>query len=159
MSIKILCRRRSPIGLVVLALTVLAATVLLAPSAVAEGVESFRDAVTSARGDTSCGALRYNPVVEQAADLVNRSTDDYLDQKATQVPILDPRPALKNFGYSGENAVLLQGAAKNDGDSIKGAILEGFAAMPDCSYTDFGVSIRKNETTGYKLSSLILAGS
>jgi hypothetical protein len=137
--------------------TVLSTGLSLAPSALADPLANFRNAVASARGGTSCGPLRYNPVVQQAAEVINRSTDDYLNHAATRVPILDPLEGLKDLGYGGTKAYLLQGADRSDALAIKGALLEGYAAIPDCSYTDFGVSMRRNETTGYNLASSVLA--
>jgi hypothetical protein len=136
---------------------VLSAGLSLAPSALADPAANLRDAVTSARSGTSCGPLRYNPVVQQVAEVINRSTDDYLNHAATRVPILDPLEGLKDLGYRGTKAYLLQGADRSDALAIKGALLEGYAAIPDCSYTDFGVSMRRNETTGYNLASSVLA--
>ncbi|WP_232066525.1 hypothetical protein [Mycobacterium parmense] len=137
---------------------VLAASLVLAPSAVADPEANVRDAVASARSGTSCGSLRSNAVVEQVAQIINRSTDDYLNHAATRVPVLDPLEGLKTLGYSGTKAYLLSGAAQNDADAIQGAVLEGYAALPDCSYTDFGLSLRRNDTTGYHLVSVVLAG-
>jgi hypothetical protein len=143
----------------VVIVTVLSTGLALAPSAFAEPAANFRDAVMSFRGGTSCEPLRYNAAVEQAAEIINRSNDDYVNRVATHAPITDPLPGLKDLGYGGNKAKLLQGAAKNDAGAIKGALLEGYAAIPDCSYTDFGVSMRRNETTGYNLASLVLAGT
>jgi hypothetical protein len=138
---------------------VLSTGLSLAPSALADPAANLRDAVASARGGTSCGPLRYNPVVEQVARVINRSTDDYLNHTATRVPIPDPLDGLKDLGYGGTKAYLLQGADRSDALAIKGALLEGYAAIPDCSYTDFGVSMWRNETTGYNLVSSVLAGA
>ena len=115
--------------------------------------------MASARSGTSCGSLRYNQVVEQVAQIINRSTDDYLNHAATRVPILDPLEGLKDLGYGGTKAHLLQGAGKSDAVAIHGALLQGYGAIPDCSYTDFGLSMRRNETTGYNLASVVLAGA
>jgi hypothetical protein len=136
----------------------LAVGVTPAPSAVADPVSSLRDAVSSARSGTSCGPLRYNATVERAAEIINRSTDTYLNQEARRVPVADPLEGLKDLGYHGTKAYLLQGADKDSGIAIKGALLEGYAAIPDCSYTEFGASMRRNESTGYNLASLVLAG-
>lgn len=138
------------------AMTVLNAA--LAASAHADPETDLRDAVASARSGTSCGSLRYNPVVEQVAQIINRSTDDYLNQAARRVPILDPLEGLKDLGYAGTKAHLLSGAGKTDAMAIHGALLQGFSAIPDCSYTDFGLSMRRNVTTGYNLASVVLAG-
>jgi hypothetical protein len=158
MSAPILRRRGQWLALAVVIPTVLSVDVSLAPSALADSVAIFRTAVASARNGTSCGPLRYDSLVEQAAEIINRSTDDYVSQRATQVPITDPLPGLKDLGYTGKKAKLLLGAAKNEADAIKGALIQGYAAIPDCSYKDFGVSIRRNEPTGYFLTSSILAG-
>lgn len=141
----------------------------LAPSVLADPVADLRDAITSARSETSCGPLRYNPVVEQGAEVYNRLTDDYLNHTATRVPEgnlspgehVDPLPGLKDLGYSGTKAALLQGAHKREALAIKGALLEGYAwnAISDCSYSDFGTSMRLNQRTGYSLASVILAAA
>lgn len=156
--------------------TIVCAAISQAPPALADPVANFKNAVATARGGSSCGPLRYNSVVEQAADVSLRSLVDYIKETATRVPVEDPLPGLKTLGYRGDKAKLLSGAAKTDADSIKGALLEGSVppastidtpkpvtphppALADCSYTDFGVSIQRDETTGYYLSALVLAGS
>lgn len=139
-------------------LMVLAAAFSLTPCAHADPEADLREAVASARSGTSCGSLRDNPVVEQVAQIINRSTDDYLNQAATRVPILDPLEGLKDLGYAGTKAHLLSGAGKTDAIAIHGALLQGFSAIPDCSYTDFGLSMRRNDKTGYNLASVVLAG-
>ncbi|WP_238159363.1 hypothetical protein [Mycobacterium sp. MFM001] len=144
-----------------IAATVLSAITSLAPSALADPAANFKDAVASARGETSCKPLQYNAVVEQAAEVINRSTDAYLNHVATRVPIDDPREVLeglKDLGYRATKAILLRGASRSEALAIKGALLEGYAAIPDCSYTDFGLNVRRNEANGYILTSLVLAG-
>ncbi|GAB4658983.1 hypothetical protein MOKP64_12830 [Mycobacterium avium subsp. hominissuis] len=144
--------------MVVVLTLLLSAGIWLASSALADPSENFKSAVASARAGTSCGPLRYNPVVEQVAEISNRSTDNYLNHVATDVPVTDPLPGLKDLGYGGSKGVLLSGAARNEADSIKGVLLEGFDKLPDCSYTDFGVSMLRNQGNGYYLTSLVLAG-
>lgn len=152
-------RRGGPtIGSTLVIMTVVSASVALAPPTLADQVATFKDAVASLRSGTSCPPLHYNPIVEQAADIINRSTDAYLNHTATHVPIADPLPGLKDLGYRGNKATLLQGAHKNPSDAIKGAILQGHAAIPDCSYTDYGVSMFRNDKSGYNLTSAVLAG-
>ncbi|WP_231995469.1 hypothetical protein [Mycobacterium sp. 1274756.6] len=97
-------------------------------------------------------------MVEEAAEAVNRSTDEYLSHAASQVPITDPRDGLRELGYEGQSVHLLQGAHRSAELSIKGAILEGYDAIPDCSFTDFGVSSRMNTDKGYYLTAVLLAG-
>ncbi len=140
-------------------LTVPAAALSFTSSARADPEANLRDAVALARGGTPCASLRYNPVVEQVAQIINRSTDDYLNHAATRVPIADPLEGLKDLGYGGTKAHLLQGAGKSDAVAINGAVVQGYGAIPDCSYTDFGLNLRRNETTGYILASVVLAGA
>lgn len=138
--------------------TVFSVAIVLAPPVLADSVAIAKDAIASLRGGTSCAALRDNPVVEQAADVINRSTDDYLNHTATRIPIDDPLPGLKDLGYAGNKAVLLSGSHPEAADALKGALLEGYTAIADCSYADYGVSVRRNESTGYSLISIVLAG-
>ena len=158
-SAQILRRRGPRIALVLVIVTVLSAGVSLAPSALADSVANLKDAVAQARGGTSCGPLRSDPVVEQVAEKINRSTNDWLDHTATQVPIEDPLPGLKILGYGGSKAKLLQGAARTEADAIKGMLLEGLDAIPDCSYKDFGASMLRNEASDHYLTAVVLAGA
>lgn len=147
--------------------TVFSAGLALAPPAPADPVADVREAIMTARGETSCAPLRYDPLVEQAAEVFNRMSDDYLDHTATRVQnkdtrpgsIPDPLPGLKDLGYAGTKAYLLQGAHHSDALAIKGAVLQGYASrkISDCSFTDFGADMRRNERTGYNVVSVILA--
>ena len=137
---------------------VLTTGVWLGPWARADEATNLRDAVTSGRSGTPCDALRYNDVVDHVAQVINKSTDDYLNHNATRVPVADPLEGLKEFGYGGTKAYLLQGAHESEAKAIKGALLQGYAAIPDCSYTDFGVSIVRNSATGNTLAVVVLAG-
>lgn len=130
----------------------------LAPAAPAEPDSGLQDAVASLRSGSACQPLHYDAVVEQAAEIINRLDDDYVNHTARQEPVSDPVPGLKDLGYHGKKGTALKGAAKNNADAIKGMLLEGYAAVPDCSYTDFGVSLRRNEATGYTFAALVLAG-
>lgn len=138
------------------------ASVLLLASTVAahaDDTENLRSAVNQVRAGTSCGAYRADPIAEQVADKVNNSTQKYLDHTATEVPITDPMPGLKILGYPGTRATLLQGASRDEAESIKALILQGYEKLPDCSYTDIGVSTQVNSTTGYVLTAVVLAGA
>jgi hypothetical protein len=134
------------------------AGVSMAPPAQADSADGFRDAVSSTRGGASCGSLHYSPVLEQAAEMNNIWIEDWLTHKATRMPSMNPEASLRHLGYSGTKAILLAGAGKNAADAIKGAVLEGYLAIPDCSYTEFGVSIRRNDAIGYDLTAAVLAG-
>jgi hypothetical protein len=133
------------------------AGVVLAPSTFAAPAPNIRDAVASLRG-TACGPLRYDPVVEQAAEIINRLEDDYVSHAARQQPISDPIPGLKDLGYGGSKAKLLLGTARTDADAITAMLLQGYDAFADCSYRDFGVSRLRNEDTGLTFTAVVLAG-
>lgn len=133
--------------------------IVVAPSAFADSVTRVQDAMVTARAGTSCQPLNYNPVVEKAAAIINRSTDDYIDHISTYQAITDPMPGLKDLGYGGNKAALLQGALSNEADAIKGALIQGHAAIPDCSYTDLGIDVRRNEATDNLLVVYLLAGA
>lgn len=140
--------------------------VLAAPAA-ADPMLDLREAIASARSETSCVPLNYHSTVEQAAGVFNQMTDDYLSHTATRVQnkdttpgsISDPLPGLKNLGYGGTKAYLLQGAQKSEARATKATLLQGYASnkISDCSYTDFGVDMRRNPRTGYELAAVVLA--
>lgn len=140
---------------------------VLAPPAQADPAVDLREAIVSARSETLCGPLSYHSTVEQAAGVFNQMTDDYLSHTATRVQnkdtapgsIPDPLPGLKNLGYGGTKAYLLQGAQKSEARAIKATLLQGYAtsAISDCAYTDFGVDMRRNHRTGYDLAAVVLA--
>ena len=134
--------------------------VLLAPLAAASPAPDVAQAVASARAGAQCGPLRYNPVVEHAAEIVNRSTYDYLKHTAKSVPIEEPHPTaiMKDLGIGAGKVLSLKDSSEKEADAIKGMLLQGYAAWPDCSYTDFGVSLLHEEQTGYFLVIVVLVG-
>lgn len=134
----------------------LAVNMVLAPSALADSADSLRAAVSSVRS-ASCGPLRPDPLVEHTAEDVNRSTATWLDHAGRVAPVDDPLPLLKDRGYGGKKARLVQGAARTTADAIKALLLEGYLEIPDCSYTDYGVSVIRNRTTNYVLTAIVLA--
>ncbi|OBH52696.1 hypothetical protein A5685_14750 [Mycobacterium colombiense] len=139
--------------------TVLCAGIWLAPTALAGPVDNLSDAVGQARAGTSCRSLRSDPVAGKVADRINRMTDEWLNHTGTQVPEEDPLPGLKILGYGGSKSALIQGEGKNLANAIKGVLLLGYNKIPDCSYTDYGVSMLWNETKGIYLSAVVLAGA
>jgi hypothetical protein len=138
------------------AVPLLAANTLSAPPAVADSADSLRAAVSSVRS-ASCGPLRPDPLVEHTADDVNRSTAAWLDHAGRVAPVDDPLPLLKDRGFGGKKARLVQGAARTTADAIKALLLQGYLEIPDCSYTDYGVSVIRNRTTNYVLVAMVLA--
>ncbi|WP_273735274.1 hypothetical protein [Mycolicibacterium septicum] len=137
----------------------MSASIALAPPSAADPIAAFQSEVASLRGQTSCPPLRYNAVVEQAADYINQSTDQYLDRTARQVPITDPLPLLNDLGYTPSKAKLMQGVAPTDAESMQGTILQARAydVISDCGYRDFGVSRRQNQTSGLILTAMLFA--
>jgi hypothetical protein len=149
-------RRGRASAAVVAAMAILTASILLAPPAIANSADALRSAMMSVRS-ASCGPLRSDPLVEKTAEIVNRSEDLWLNQDGRAVPLSDPLPTLKDLGYGGAKATQFQGAAHNESASIKGLLIEGYLAWPDCSYRTYGVSVLKNRTTDYILSVVVLA--
>lgn len=133
-----------------------ATVIAVAPVASADPSGTLRAAVTAARG-TACGPLRSDAVVEQTADQVNESNDKWLDHAARAAPVPDAMPVLKDLGYGGSKATILYGAGSTDADAIKALLLEGYLKIPDCSYTDYGVSSLHNQSKDIILTTLVLA--
>ncbi|CQD06672.1 hypothetical protein BN000_01328 [Mycobacterium europaeum] len=117
--------------------------------------------MAAARGSAACGPLRYSPTVEHAADIVNRSTYTYLNHTAENVPADDPHPTaiVKDLGMDASKVLSLQGAAREEADAIKGVLLEGRTAIPDCAYTDFGASVLHEEQSDFTLAVVVLVGT
>jgi hypothetical protein len=131
------------------------ATVLAPPSA-ADTVDRLRAAVDAARG-ASCGPLRDDPIVAQAANEINESNDRWLDHASRAVPVPEALPLLTDLGYDGSAATILYGAGKSEADSIKALLLQGYLKIPDCSYVDVGVSVLQGNSDGWILSTVVLA--
>ncbi|MCV7039150.1 hypothetical protein BST36_23525 [Mycolicibacterium moriokaense] len=142
------------------ALPIVGAGTLVAPLAAADPPTDLSQAVVALRGSAQCGPLRYDPTVEHAAEIVNRSTYEYLRHTAINVPIEDAQPTaiLKDLGIDTDRILSLKGAGHNGPDAIKGVMLEGRDAIRDCSYTDFGASFLYEEQTGFTLATVVLVG-
>jgi hypothetical protein len=85
-----------------------------------------------------------------------QATSDYISHRSAAVPFTDPMPALKTIGYEGSNALLLSGYGTDEADAIHGLLLEGREAIPNCSYTQYGVSSMRDDG-GFNLTSVVLA--
>lgn len=143
-------------GLSAAMLTCAIAGMAVAPPAVADTVDKLRAAVAAARG-ASCGPLRDDPIVAQAAYEINESNDVWLDHGSRAVPVPEAMPLLKDLGYPGSRSTTLYGAGKTEADSIKALVLEGYLKIPDCSYSDVGVSVLQGNSAGWILSTVVLA--
>ena len=131
-------------------------SVCLAPSAVAAPADSLRGALVATRA-VSCGPLRSDPLVEQTALAVNETTDKWLDNASRAVPETDAFAVLKDLGYGGSKATILSGAGLTDVNAIKALLLQGYISIPDCSFTDYGVSTLYNERESMYLTTVVLA--
>jgi hypothetical protein len=152
-------RRGQAITSAVAISTIVAAGITLAPSAVADPTDSFRDALMSVRGASSCGPLGSDSLAEQTSQFANQSNDRYLDHNARAVPMLDPLPTLKDLGSTATKAKLLQGAGRTEADAIKFIFISGMTAIADCSYTYYGLNLLLNPSSGWFLTTLVLAGA
>ncbi|MGB8407428.1 MAG: hypothetical protein WCE30_25535 [Mycobacterium sp.] len=132
------------------------ASVSMAPLAVADSGDTLRAALLAARA-ASCGPLRSDPLVEKTAAEVNESTDKWINHEARTEPEADALPRLKDLGYGGSKATILTGAGATAADSIKVVLLQGYLAVPDCSYTDYGVSALHNTSKDMILTTIVLA--
>ncbi|MFL0294767.1 hypothetical protein ACJH6J_27520 [Mycobacterium sp. SMC-18] len=134
----------------------------LAAPATADPAPEIAQVIASARGGVSCGALNYNPTVEKAADIVNRSTHTYLNHTAENVPADNPHPVaiVKDLGINTDKVSSLQGAAHghNESNVIKGILLQGRKDIPDCTYTDYGVSLLYEPDTDFTIGVVVLVG-
>jgi hypothetical protein len=148
--------RRVRLGMCLALLAFTTATVSVAPSAVAQPSGSLRDAVVAARG-ASCAPLRSDPVVDQAAEDINGTTDKWLNHAARATPETNALAVLQDLGYRGTKAAILLGAGVTDVNAIKATLLQGYLKIPDCSYTDFGVSTLHNKTKDMILTTVVLA--
>jgi hypothetical protein len=132
------------------------ATVYVVPSASADSGDSLRAAVAAARG-SSCGPLRSDPVIDQAAEDINGTTDKWLEHAARVPPETNALAVLQDRGYQGTKAAILSGAGYTDVNAIKAALLQGYLKIPDCSFTDYGVSALYNQSKNMILTTVVLA--
>lgn len=143
------------------AVVVLASVIASAPVSPTAGADPLDDnvqaAVIAARAG-ACTALKPNPVVRQAAADINRSTDKWVNFDSRARPTPDALPVLKDLGYGGTKAFPIYGAAPDIAIAIKAAVLQGFAVIPDCSYTDVGANALWNDSKQEYFVTVVLAG-
>ena len=70
----------------------------------------------------------------------------------------DPIAIVNEFGVGSGTAVSLQSAGPDVTTAITALLLQGYKAVPDCSYTDFGVDARYDPGTRQQLLVAILVG-
>jgi hypothetical protein len=132
----------------------------LAPTVIAAPSDVLAQAVASSRA-APCGPLQRDPLVDHAAEIINQSTYTYLNHTAENVPADDGHPTAitKDVGIHGEKVTALRGGAHDTTSAIKGALLQGYSALPDCSYSRFGTSILYEEESDYVLAVVVLVGA
>lgn len=138
-----------------MAIALTAFSVSVAPSAAADSTDLLRAAVAAAR-PAAC-PVRSDPVIDQAADEINKTTDRWINNTARAVPETNALPILKELGYGGSKASILSGASTSATNAIKATLIQGFQLLPDCSYKDYGVSTLYNAKKDMILTTVVLA--
>lgn len=154
--------RRWPLDISLPAAVLISVCILAAagvPTAMADPYPALAQAVNTARSG-SCDELKPDPKAEKLADIVNQSTFTYVNHTAENVPADDPHPTAiaKDLGITGSKVTSLQGAGLAESDAIHGVLLEGFSAIPDCSYSEIGTSVLREPDSGYTLLVVVLVG-
>jgi hypothetical protein len=96
-------------------------------------------------------------MAEEAAGAINGTTDKWLDHAARVVPETNALAVLKDLGYGGTKAAILSGVGVTEVNAIKATLLQGYLKIPDCSYTDYGVSALLNKSKDMILTTIVLA--
>jgi hypothetical protein len=148
-------RHRTVHLIAISALGVATATVMARP-VMADPGSTLTSAVDTVRSASQCPPLQSDPLVERAAQMATQTTSDYISHRSAAVPFTDPMPALKTIGYTGKTALLVSGYGTSEADAVHGVLLEGRELIPNCSYTQYGVSATRDDG-GFNLASLVLA--
>lgn len=145
-------------GTVILAIatTFIVALSLAAPS-LADPTADLTSSVQSARG--RCPSLQEDPALDEAAQRATRETDANIQHEAKFLPFEDAMPVLREMGYPTSKAKLLAGYGTEPAKAIRGAVLQGWEALPDCSYVKYGANALTNDSQGYVLTAVVLAGA
>jgi hypothetical protein len=146
---------------VALSITIIAGlTISFAPPAAADPTANLKSQVDSARGSTGCPPLQRDPVLDGVAQRANRETEGYVAHTARFTPLEDPTQALRDLGYKARKTQLLAGYGDVDGDfedkAIRGAVMQGYDVIPDCTYTKYGVAVLSNALAKYAISAVVL---
>jgi hypothetical protein len=127
-----------------------------APPAMADTVANLTSAVDQVRSASRCQPLQSDPLVLRVSEMATQRLTDFISHRTAEIPIDDPMPALKTIGYPGTKATLVGGYGADEAEAIHGLLLEGRVAIPDCSYTQYGVSTAQADD-GFYLTTVILA--
>lgn len=149
-------QRRRTVHLVAISALAVATATVMAPPVMADPGSTLTSAVDTVRSASQCPPLQSDPLVERAAQMATQTTSDYISHRSAAVPFTDPMPALKTIGYTGKTALLVSGYGTSEADAVHGVLLEGRELIPNCSYTQYGVSATRDDG-GFNLASLVLA--
>ncbi|WP_156174099.1 hypothetical protein [Mycobacterium nebraskense] len=100
-------------------------------------------------------------MLNEVAQRANGETQSYIEHTARFEPFEDPMPVLRDLGYKAGKAKLIPGYGDIEAKAIRGVIVHGWQAIPDCTYTKYGVNVLDNPEGmhgGYVLAALVLAG-
>ena len=138
-------------------MTLVALLALLpAPAAEADSTADLKSAVDSARG--GCPALQQDSTLDAVAARANNETNAYIQHTAKFVPFEDALPVLHDLGYPAGKAKLLAGYGDADTKAVQGVVSQGFLAIPDCSYSKYGMNTFESGDGSYSLAAVVLAG-
>lgn len=154
---RVTARQRARRGTCAALVAFTSVSVFTAPSAVADLRDILSAAVQAARAP-SCGPLRSSPVVDEAAEIIGESTDKWINHTARAIPVTDPLPVLKDLGFEGTKAELLTSAKQSDAEAVEALLVQGYLAVPNCQYTELGVSTLYNAYKDVILMTVVLAG-
>ena len=149
-------QRRRTVHLVAISALAVATATVMAPPVMADPGSTLTIAVDTVRSASQCPPLQSDPLVERAAQMATQTTSDYISHRSAAVPFTDPMPALKTIGYTGKTALLVSGYGMSETDAVHGVLLEARDLIPNCSYTQYGVSSTRDDG-GFNLASLVLA--
>lgn len=65
---------------------------------------------------------------------------------------------LKDLGYGGAHGFSLYGASPDFGSAVKALVLQGFRAIPDCSFRDIGADVVWSDAKSTYFITVVLAG-
>ena len=103
----LLARRLTQLQSCAVASALTLAGIAAAPVALADSADNVRVAVVAARGATCGPPLQANPVVDRAAEAINQTTDNWINNVGRSVPETDALPILNDLGYAGNKARIL----------------------------------------------------
>lgn len=132
-------------------------SVALAPAAAADDVGDLKAQVDAGRG--GCPPLQPDPTLDGVAQRANDQTQSYIEHTARFIPFEDPMPVLHDLGYPAAKAKLIPGYGDAAVKAIHGVTVAGWQAIPDCSYTKYGLNMLTGADGAYVLAALVLVGS